>query len=55
MLNNTIAGLGIQHNISSFFVGAVIFIISVIFFQRYIRELEHVDVNFQENSISSKG
>ncbi|MEW9095401.1 MAG: CPBP family intramembrane glutamic endopeptidase [Clostridiaceae bacterium] len=53
MLNNAIASLGIQHNIVSFFVGAVIFIISVIFFEKYIRELEHFDANFQEDSISS--
>ncbi|NFP89960.1 CPBP family intramembrane glutamic endopeptidase [Clostridium sporogenes] len=51
MLNNAIASLGIQLNAISFFIGAVIFIISGIFFQRYIRELKCVDINFEENSI----
>ncbi|WP_159036265.1 hypothetical protein [Clostridium botulinum] len=55
MLNNAVASLGIQLNAISFFIGAIIFIISGIFFQRYIRELKCVDINFEENSISSKG
>ncbi|WP_242831657.1 CPBP family intramembrane glutamic endopeptidase [Clostridium botulinum] len=55
MLNNAIASLGIQLNAISFFIGAIIFIISGIFFQRYIRELKCVDINFEEKSISSKG
>ncbi|MGO5064608.1 CPBP family intramembrane glutamic endopeptidase [Clostridium sp. LCP25S3_F8] len=55
MINNTIASLEIQRNIISFSIGTVIFITAVIFFQIYIRELKYVDVNSQENSISSKG
>ncbi len=47
-VNNAIPILNIQLNIISFFVGAVIFITAVIFFQRYIRELKYVDVNSQE-------
>ncbi|KOR26823.1 CPBP family intramembrane glutamic endopeptidase [Clostridium sp. L74] len=54
MLNNVMAILGIERNIISFFIGAIIFIIAVIFFQKYIRELKYVDVNSYENSVSSK-
>ncbi|WP_242969990.1 hypothetical protein [Clostridium botulinum] len=54
MVNNAIPILGIQRNIISFFIGVVIFIIAVIFFQKYIRELKYVDVNSQENSVPSK-
>ncbi|MCW6092561.1 CPBP family intramembrane metalloprotease [Clostridium sporogenes] len=54
MVNNAIPILGIQRNIISFFIGAIIFIIAAIFFQKYIRELKYVDVNSQENSVSSK-
>ncbi|AVQ45942.1 CPBP family intramembrane glutamic endopeptidase [Clostridium botulinum] len=54
MINNLIPILGIQRNIISFFIGAIIFIIAAIFFQKYIRKLKYVDVNSQENSVSSK-
>lgn len=54
MVNNLIPILGIQRNIISFFIGAIIFIIAAIFFQKYIKELKYIDINSQENSVSSK-
>lgn len=54
MINNLIPILGIQRNIISFFIGAIIFIIAAIFFQKYIKELKYIDINSQENSVSSK-
>ncbi|MCW6059837.1 CPBP family intramembrane metalloprotease [Clostridium sporogenes] len=54
MVNNAIPILGIQRNIISFFIGAIIFIIAAIFFQKYIKELKYIDINSQENSVSSK-
>ncbi|EPY2276712.1 CPBP family intramembrane glutamic endopeptidase [Clostridium sporogenes] len=55
MLNNAIAFTDIRHNTISFFIGAIIFIISAILFQKYIIKLKYVDANSQKNSISSKG
>ncbi|ENK1241989.1 CPBP family intramembrane metalloprotease [Clostridium botulinum] len=54
MINNLIPILGIQRNIISFFIGAVIFIISAIFFQKYIKESKYIDINSQDNNVSSK-
>ena len=54
MINNLIPILSIQRNIISFFIGAIIFIIAAIFFQKYIKELKYIDINSQENSVSSK-
>ncbi|EKO1912259.1 CPBP family intramembrane metalloprotease [Clostridium botulinum] len=53
MINNLIPILDIQRNIISFFIGAIIFIIAAIFFQKYIKELKYIDINSQENSVSS--
>ncbi|KEJ01505.1 CPBP family intramembrane glutamic endopeptidase [Clostridium botulinum] len=54
MVNNAIPILGIQCNIISFFIGAVIFIIAAIYFQKYIKELKYIDLDSQENNVSSK-
>lgn len=53
MLFNGLTGLYNYLNITTFIIGAVIFIISVVFFERYIRELKYDDINISstDNSI----